>query len=46
MMRLLILVQVVHNSYVEMERQANYFAAALILPRKLFLYSYKARGVY
>ncbi|MDR9792058.1 ImmA/IrrE family metallo-endopeptidase [Aeribacillus sp. FSL K6-2848] len=29
-----------------MERQANYFAAALILPRKLFLYSYKARGVY
>ncbi|MGG3682283.1 ImmA/IrrE family metallo-endopeptidase [Ureibacillus thermosphaericus] len=46
MMGLLILVQVVHNSYVEMERQANYFAAALILPRKHFLYLYKARGVY
>ncbi|WP_456687922.1 hypothetical protein [Aeribacillus sp. SP014] len=29
-----------------MERQANYFAAALILPWKLFLYSYKARGGY
>ncbi|MEK4495978.1 MULTISPECIES: ImmA/IrrE family metallo-endopeptidase [Ureibacillus] len=44
MMSLLILVQVVNNSYVEMERQANYFAAALILPWKLFLYLYKLEG--
>ncbi|MEC5272377.1 ImmA/IrrE family metallo-endopeptidase [Ureibacillus sp. FSL K6-2830] len=27
-----------------MERQANYFAAALILPWKLFLYLYKLEG--
>ncbi|MED1438189.1 ImmA/IrrE family metallo-endopeptidase [Aeribacillus composti] len=29
-----------------MERKANYFAAALILPRKHFLYLYKTREVY